>query len=150
MSLPHKDKVFAQCLVKITERIQACQEALQEMQEASGEETKSSAGDKYETAREMLQQERSKYAAQLQQALREREILLQIPKEKAAQVVPGALLQTSWGVFFLGISLGQISVEGQNVICISSDAPIMQVLKTLSVGESMSFRGRTLTLEAIA
>jgi len=150
MSLPHKEKVFAQCLVKITERIQACQEALQEMQEASGEETKSSAGDKYETAREMLQQERSKYAAQLQQALRDREILLQIPKEKSTKVTSGALLQTSLGIFFLGISLGRLNVDGQDVTCISANAPITQVLKILPVGESMSFRGRTLTLEAIA
>jgi superfamily II RNA helicase len=149
MPLPQKKQVMTHCLTKITERIQACQEALQEMQEASGEETKSSAGDKYETAREMLQQERSKYATQLQQALREREVLLQIPKEKATQVVPGALLQTSWGIFFLGISLGQVCVEGQTVTCISSEAPITQILKTLQVGGSTDFRGRSLTLEAI-
>lgn len=150
MSFPSKETILTHCLTKITERIKVCQEALQEMQDASGEETKSSAGDKYETAREMLQQERSKYAAQLQQALRDREILLQIPKEKTEKVVTGALLHTSWGVFLLGISLGRLNIEGQEITCISLEAPLTQVLKTMQVGEKISFRGRSLELKAIS
>ena len=49
----------------VQQRMDAAQLAINEAQQASTDDTKSSAGDKYETGREMMQQETDRNMAQL-------------------------------------------------------------------------------------
>ncbi|MFC7667887.1 hypothetical protein ACFQT0_11175 [Hymenobacter humi] len=67
MPLP-KRALHAACQAFIQERIDAARTAMQAAQESSSSETKSSAGDKYETGREMANAERDRNAAHMQQA----------------------------------------------------------------------------------
>ncbi len=58
MSLQHiKEKIHEQCDSYIQQRIETALQAIASVQAAGEEETKSSAGDKYETGREMMKQE---------------------------------------------------------------------------------------------
>ena len=52
-----KSGLYALCLSFIAQRIETAETALQQAQEASNDDTKSSAGDKFETTREMMQQD---------------------------------------------------------------------------------------------
>ena len=56
------------CHAFIEQRIAAARTAMQAAQESSSSETKSSAGDKYETGREMANAERDRNAAHMKQA----------------------------------------------------------------------------------
>ena len=63
-----KPALHALCQTFIEQRISAARTAMQAAQESSSSETKSSAGDKYETGREMANAERDRNAAHMQQA----------------------------------------------------------------------------------
>lgn len=52
-----KEALLAHCFAFVEKRIDTAKTALADAQDASNDDTKSSAGDKYETGREMMQQE---------------------------------------------------------------------------------------------
>ena len=60
-----KKQLYALCLQYAQDRIQTAALALAGSKQAAHEETKSSAGDKYETSREMMQQDTDRNQAQL-------------------------------------------------------------------------------------
>ena len=73
-----KEQLLALAQKKLLQKIELLQQNIDEIQAAANEETKSSAGDKYETSREMLRQEREKYSRQLAEQLKLRQVLQQI------------------------------------------------------------------------
>ncbi|SHK60170.1 3-oxoacyl-ACP synthase [Hymenobacter psychrotolerans] len=145
-----KSNLHAACLAYVQERIDACQAAIQAAQESANSETKSSAGDKYETGRAMAQNERDRNAVQLQQA---RQLLGELqrinPELPCDAVRPGALVRTSMGVFYLGISAGKLTVEGQDYFAVSAAAPVAVALAGKRAGEEAVFNGRKIRVEAV-
>ena len=104
-----KPALHALCQAFIEQRIAAARTAMQAAQESSSSETKSSAGDKYETGREMANAERDRNAAHLQQARRLQAELARInPDAPCDTVRPGALVTTDLGRFYISISAGQL------------------------------------------
>ena len=65
-----KEKLLTLCTQYVEEKINICTEAMRNAQDAANEEDKSSAGDKYETGRAMMQIERDNAAVQLDEALK--------------------------------------------------------------------------------
>ena len=63
-----KAKLHAMCISYVQNRMEAAVQAIDDAQQAANEETKSSAGDKYETGREMMQQEADRSQVQLNEA----------------------------------------------------------------------------------
>ena len=62
---PIKQRLYNLCCEYVTERIAEAMQAIADTQEAVNNETKSTAGDKYETSREMMQQEINRDASRL-------------------------------------------------------------------------------------
>ena len=60
-----KKELYKQCLDYVQQRMQAAEQAIEAAQKASNDDTKSSAGDKYETGRAMMQQETARNLVQL-------------------------------------------------------------------------------------
>jgi hypothetical protein len=144
-----KPTLHALCQAFIEQRISAARTAMQAAQESSSSETKSSAGDKYETGREMANAERDRNAAHMQQAQQLQAELARIKPELPCDTVrPGALVSTSMGRFYISISAGQLA--GQDVFAVSAAAPVAVALKGLRAGEEAVFNGksvRVLTVE---
>lgn len=63
--------------------------------------------------------------------------------------MPGSLVSTDQGLFYVSIALGKMEVEGNMVMAISMQAPILTLLSTLAVGGSGTFNGRQQHLLAI-
>lgn len=63
-----KQSLYTHCQNHINDRISLLEKQLQSLKEARDNETKSSAGDKFETGRAMMQSEVQKIQSQLQQA----------------------------------------------------------------------------------
>jgi hypothetical protein len=138
-----KPALHAACLAFVEQRMAAARTAMQAAQESSSSETKSSAGDKYETGREMANAERDRNAAQLQQARQLQAELLRISPDAPCDTVrPGALVHTSMGWFYLGISAGRLVVDGQEYFAVSAAAPVAMALKGLRIGEEALFNGK--------
>lgn len=138
------------CLERLDQNIVAATHAMNEVQNDANQETKSSAGDKYETSREMLQQEKDKLALQLAQALDLRQQLERIdPAVSYPEIQLGSLVQTSEGDYYLAVSLGKMKVEGKTVYVLSVAAPLGQVLLQQKVGNSIVFQGRKIEILAL-
>jgi ribosome-binding ATPase YchF (GTP1/OBG family) len=63
-----KKELLQQCIDFVQNRIDNAEQAIKSAQQASNDDTKSSAGDKYETSREMMQQDTNRNLAQLTEA----------------------------------------------------------------------------------
>src|SRR5271165_478188 len=96
-----KKELYRQCLDYVQKRMEAAQEAIDEAQEASNEETKSSAGDKYETGRAMAEQEADRNRVQLNETNKLKVALNQInPNTVSDKAEPGSLVITNSGNFY--------------------------------------------------
>ena len=143
-----KSALHALCHVFIEQRIAAARTAMQAAQESSSSETKSSAGDKYETGREMANAERDRNAAHMQQAQQLQAELARISPDASCDTVrPGALVHTSLGVFYISISAGKL--EGHDVFAVSAAAPVAVALKGLRAGQEAVFNGKAVRVLAV-
>lgn len=145
-----KTQLHALCAAFVGQRVAAAQAAMLTAQESANSETKSSAGDKYETGRAMAQEERNRNAVQLQQALQLQGELARInPTILCAAVRPGALVTTSLGQFFISISAGKLTVAGQDYFAVSAAAPLAVALSGKQAGEQVLFNGKPVTIRQI-
>jgi transcription elongation GreA/GreB family factor len=135
-----KYQLHSYCVAYIHERITAAQVAIQTAQLSANEETKSSAGDKYETGRAMAQLEIENNSAQLAESIRLKQVLEQISFDQATTSVQmGSVVITNQGNFYIAISAGQFVIEGKTYFAISTASPIGQKLIGLSVEASFTF-----------
>lgn len=151
LTLDQKQEIQSSCLMLLDERITRLTQHIQEAQTAASEDTKSSAGDKYETGREMLKQEINKLNLQLNQANQMRQQLnrLSLSASPFGQVVQGSLVQTSEGLYYFAIGLGKVQSADQVVMVISMQSPIGKALNGRQVGDRMAFMGREIEIQAI-
>ena len=149
----NKPALHALCAAFIIERIAAAEVAMHTAQESANSETKSSAGDKYETGRAMAQEERNRNAAQLRQA---RQLLAELtrisPDLPCDTVRPGALVETSLGWFYLSISAGRLAPKDDEpeVFAVSVAAPVAVALLGRRAGEEARFNGKEVRVLAVS
>src|ERR1044071_7948539 len=103
-----KQSVYHHCLQLLEDKIAPIRSAQNDLRESSSNETKSTAGDKHETALAMLQIEQANVGAQLQDALEKKAALEKIdPGLSTARVVNGSLVKTGKGYLFISIASGK-------------------------------------------
>lgn len=137
-----KQNVLIQALEKINSKIKELEIIADEVKLSLLSDTKSSAGDKHETARAMVQLEQEKLNKQLGESIQMKSTLNQInPTILHKQVGVGSLIYTTLGWYFLSVGLGQISVEETTVFALSPQAPLGKQLMGKRVGEELVFNG---------
>ncbi|MCB2407472.1 3-oxoacyl-ACP synthase [Hymenobacter lucidus] len=145
-----KASLYALCEQYAQDRLDAIQAAIQAAQESANSETKSSAGDKYETGRAMAQNERDRNLVQLQQGRQLQGELQRIDPDRACDTVrPGALVRTSMGWFFISISAGKFPVAGVDYFAVSAAAPVAAALSGKRAGEEAVFNGKKVRVEEV-
>ena len=126
-----KQSLIEQCEAFVQQKIDVSEKLMNEAQESANNETKSSAGDKFETGRAMMHAERDKNAQQLSEAMK---IKMQLDRLKRAEssdkVGFGSVVETSFGNYFISISAGRIIVDDQKYFAISPQAPLGKVIFT--------------------
>lgn len=147
-----KQALYAACERLIQDRIAVTEAAMRAAQESANSETKSSAGDKYETGRAMAQNERDRHAVQLHETRRLLAELGRIdPTVPCDTVRPGALVTTSLGRFFVATSAGKLSVAGEEEwVAMSAAAPLATALAGHRAGDEVVFNGRPVRVLAVA
>lgn len=138
-----KKKILAYCVASVEQRIKEVELAIKDADAALADDTKSSAGDKYETSREMVQQDIDRYQKQLVIANNDLDLLKKIDVNlKADRIGLGSLVQTDIGVYFISISIGLVKMPNQNVFVISPQSPIGQVLVGNKLGDKIVFNNK--------
>ena len=120
---------------KISEKIQKLEQLIAETR-ASNNDTKSSMGDKYETSREMLQQEINNLQIQLNEHLKSQQILKNINPNPHKIVTLGSLVETEKGKFFIAVSLGELTFSQEKIFVISAESPLAKAMNGKKTGES--------------
>lgn len=119
-------------------------------QESAANDTKSSMGDKHETSREILQQEREMNGRRMAESIRQKEEIERIlPNHEFTQIQSGTLTETSLGWFFFSTALGFVHVDNVKVAVISMVSPIGQSLKGRKAGDSIMFQGKPILIKQI-
>jgi len=120
-----KEAVYNECCRILNNKITALQQTLVDLRESASNETKSTAGDKYETSLAMLQIEQENTLKQLENLLSQKQTIEKIdPALKPVVIANGTLVETSKGYFFISIALGKVIVEGREVIALSPQSPL--------------------------
>jgi transcription elongation GreA/GreB family factor len=146
-----KETLYKLCLNFMEQRIQTAEVALAQAREASNDDTKSSAGDKYETSREMMQQDIDRNKRLLIDAQDNLRILQSIDTHAADSGVAkhGSLVFTSRGNFYISVSAGHLTVGEKSVFAISPASPIGKLLLDKKKGDSFSFNGNNYLVETV-
>jgi transcription elongation GreA/GreB family factor len=118
-----------------------------DLQVSAANETKSTAGDKHETALAMLQMEQAQVGKKmdvLQQYLLE---LNQIDVEKKSSIViHGSLIKTSGCYFYISAALGKIHVAGMDVFAISIRSPLGMLFLGKKAKDTIVFNETTYSI----
>ena len=112
-------------------------------------EAKSSAGDKYETQREMIKQSSDILDVQLSRLQLMDGQLDRIRLQAFEHVQEGALVKLSIGLVWISVSLGKIVCQEKEYQMISKDSPLFLAIQGLKAGESTVFRGKKIIIEEV-
>ena len=145
-----KQRLYDYCCQLAENRISSIQGAIEDAQGSANNETKSTAGDKHDTARAMMQLEVEQKSKQLAEAKKLKMALAQFSPDSGSQeVMLGSLVKTSVGMYYISISIGKIEVEGQLFFAISPISPIASSMLGLKVGDSFTFNGKQQTIKEL-
>ncbi|MDN3691884.1 hypothetical protein QWZ06_06250 [Chryseobacterium tructae] len=144
----NKQEIINTIKAKITDKIQYFENLIAETR-ASNNDTKSSMGDKYETGREMLQQEINNLQRQLNEVLNQQAVLQKISSDLSEKVQNGALVKTNKGLFYVSASMGEILFENQKIMTVSTESPLVKAMFGKKMGETFTINNINQNIEHI-
>jgi transcription elongation GreA/GreB family factor len=144
----NKEEILQILKHKISAKIQVFENLIAETR-ASSNDTKSSMGDKYETGREMLQQEINNVQRQLNETLNQQNFLQKLSADKCSKVQNGALVKTDKGLFYISASVGEIIFENKKIMTISSESPLAKEMSGKKESETFVINKTIQIIEAV-
>lgn len=145
-----KQKIYIHYLQVINDKIGLLQKVLDDLKESGANETKSTAGDKHETALAMLQIEQANTRAQLKEVELQKAALEKINASLTPTViVTGSLIKTNRGYLFLSIAAGKAVIEEEEVIALSQQSPLGKQLIGLKEGDTAVINTTRYVIESI-
>ncbi len=140
-----------QCLQIVDDKLQNTLSRIQSLQTDLNSETKSSAGDKHETGRAMIQLEMEKESQKLNDLQEMKNTLSRISSDNSDDIVKlGSLVTTSMATYFISASLGALKTENSSCFAISPKSPIGRLLLGKRTGEELVFNGRKIQINSIS
>ena len=138
-----KQQLLEACVKYVQERENTIKAIISSNQKALHSETKSSAGDKHETGRAMLQLEMEKTGQQLAVIDQMKMILDRITINDNSELVKlGSLVTTNTHNYFLAISTGELFIENKSYFVVSIASPIGKLLLGKKEGDEFEFNGK--------
>lgn len=145
-----KTVLFQCCVQFIEQRLKNVQTNILEVEAALTSETKSTAGDKHETGRAMLQLEREKFGVQLSEINKVNQALNKVNIDKPSKTVClGSVVITDSANYFIAISAGECKVGTATCFAIAPNTPIGLLLMGKKQGDSCEFRGRKIKIKDV-
>lgn len=145
-----KQELYNRCELFINDRLETVLKKIEELQKALLTETKSSAGDKHETGRAMVQLEREKAGRQLAEINKVKEVFNKVKIEKHSnKVTLGTLVYTTQANYFIAISVGEIVINKAHFFAISANTPMGKILLSKTAGDIINFNNQTIEIKKI-
>ena len=145
-----KNILFKKCKAFVTDREQTVTQIIKSNQQGLQSETKSSAGDKHETGRAMLQLEMEKASQQLEGIYMLKSTLTKVEINDSSDIARlGSLIITNHAKYFLAISAGEIRIENKQYYAISLGSPIGRLLLGKKVGDAIVFNKKSIVIDKV-
>ena len=142
-----KEQLFIACRDHLNERSAALIKARSIVKESLLNETKSSAGDKFETTRAILQAEDGKLNNQQAQLNVLKATLSKINLNKQFKSIQlGSVVETKIASYFLAIPIGKIEVKGNLYYSISFGSPVGKAIIGKEKGDYFHFNGKEIEI----
>jgi hypothetical protein len=139
---PDKIKLIRLCIQLIEQKISGFIQLQSDLFKALQNETKSSAGDKHETSRAMLQLEQEKLGKQVHEWELNLGLMHKLLHAENTQAF-SSLYITDKGTFFLSCNLGKIQFEGSIIYALSPESPLGKLLREKNRDEKVTFLNST-------
>ncbi|PHQ56548.1 MAG: 3-oxoacyl-ACP synthase [Lutibacter sp.] len=144
-SLKIKKKLYEACLHFTNEKLTTVMNMMHSNKKALFSETKSSAGDKHETGRAMIQLEMEKLSGQLGEINLMDDVLKKMDYKKKSEVIClGSLIITDKTNYYLAISAGKIVINSVEFFAISTNSPIGQQILGKKTRDKIPFNNVTI------
>ncbi len=138
LELKHHITVY--CQHYLQQKVMSLQIALKDVTEAGNNETKSTAGDKHETGRAMMQLEQEKLGKQLYELEQQLQEFNKINFTISSPAISlGSLVETNNGLFLMATSIGKIEIDQKFIFIISTQSPLAIALASKKQNDSISF-----------
>ena len=145
-----KQQLYQYCWTFIEDRFKTIQNNIEEIQKALNSETKSSAGDKHETGRAMLQLDREKLGLQLAEINKIKKALSRVNLHNTSNVITlGSIVFTNKLNYFITISAGKLIVDNEVFYAISANTPMGKLLIGKTAGDVIGFNKNTIEIKKI-
>ena len=139
------------CTDVVEKRFSKIKQTIADIEESLTEESKSTAGDKHETGRAMLQIDRENAGKQLQEVEKLQQLIRKIDiNSKADYARLGSLVYTNQATYFISISIGAVTVGKSTYLCLTFNSPIGQLLSGKKIGDTFTFNDKTLTIKSVS
>ncbi|NEM97829.1 hypothetical protein [Pontibacter burrus] len=144
-----KKRLLQECTKLLNTQIQAAKDAMDDAQESANEH-QGAIEDKFESFREACQIQRDMYARQLDELITTMSVLKRINATKEnKEVAFGAVVHTNLQNYFIGVSLGQLEMEGETYYAISGMSPVFKAMAGKAAGDTFEFRGQEYKIEQV-
>ncbi|PCH99362.1 MAG: 3-oxoacyl-ACP synthase [Flavobacteriaceae bacterium] len=145
-----KQQLHTYCKQYIQERLDTIEHTISSCKNDLNSETKSSAGDKHETGRAMIQLEMEKAGQQLASVQQMQTVFSKInPSNSSKLVCLGSLVRLELGTYYIGIAVGVITLDGIPYFGISTHSPIGKLLLGKKQGDCIQFQGKEMEIISI-
>lgn len=136
-----REELLKSCHTYVNERILRLEASVRDLEHDLGNETKSSAGDKYETSREMINAEISQLERQLKEFKKLKGILSLPQLQKASTAIQlGSIVITNAANYFVAIPVGEVNIDKEKFYAIGINSPMAQLLNGKQKGDVFTFR----------
>lgn len=150
MKMTIKEQLHAHCINLVRKNIEDITTAIADRREAMHNETKSSMGDKYETTREMLQQDINMNMQRLSKAKAELTVLNGIEADKKSTTAgTGSMVITDNAIYYIAVSLGAVQMGDKKYYVVSADAPVALQLRGMQAGDSININGKEVMIQRV-
>ena len=141
-----KKEIQSLCVHRLQQQLCRLEEMMNHAQEEANKETKSSAGDKYETGRSMMQLEKEKFALQHSRVSQQLDIVHKLDLGEHDEIQEGSLVYTNIGLFFISVGMEPVQINDETITCLSLSTPIGKILEGQEEGDIVDFRDQEIEI----
>jgi len=145
-----KQELFQKVTQHLNDKLLVLQGVIKDQKINLESETKSSAGDKHETGRAMMQLERENTGKQLAEIQSQFQILNRLQVQHThTKVILGSIVFTTLNNYFISVGSGLLKVRDQEFYAISMNSPMAQQLLGKSKNDKAVINGRKFVITKI-
>ncbi len=142
-----REQLVKYCTTFIENQINHVQAVINSAKESAQNESKSSAGDKHETGKSLLQLEQENNAVLLNNMMKQKPAIKLLESFMGSDTVKmGSIIETNNGIYFIGIGIGLVNLEGHNFFIISPSAPVGKLFTGKKKGDEVAFNGKKIQI----